>query len=133
MYLFDTDVLSNVVKTEPSALLLEKLAKLPQDMQFTTAINIGEIYYGALRSAHAARILKGFEEKVFPQLTILAFDEESARVFGKMKARMEKRGLSASEPDLRIASIALQYKLTVITGNTKHFEKIPGVSVENWI
>ena len=51
MYLFDTDVLSNVVKTKPSPSLLEKLSKLPSDMQFTTAISVGEIYYGALRSA----------------------------------------------------------------------------------
>lgn len=133
MYVFDTDVLSNVVKTSPSPLLLERLSKLPQDLQFTTAISVGEIYYGALRSAHGERILEAYQEKVFPLLTILSFDEESARTYGRIKARMEKRGLSASEPDLRIASIAVQHKLTVITGNTKHFEKIPGVSVENWI
>jgi len=133
MYLFDTDVLSNIVKTKPSPLLLEKLTKLPPDMQLSTAISVGEIYYGALRSAQGERILKAFEEKVFPHLTILAFDEESAKIYGKIKVRMEKRGLSASEPDLRIASIAVQNKLTVITGNTKHFENIPGVTCENWI
>jgi predicted nucleic acid-binding protein len=83
MYLFDTDVLSNIVKTKPSPLLLEKLAKLPQDMQFTTAINVGEIYYGALRLAQGERILRAFEEKVFPQLTILTFDEESGKIYGK--------------------------------------------------
>jgi len=133
MYLFDTDVLSNIVKTKPSPSLLEKLSKLPPDMQFTTAINVGEIYYGALRSAQGERILKTYEEKVFPLLTVLAFDEESARTYGKIKARMEKRGLGASEPDLRIASIAVQHKLIVITGNTKHFEKIPEVSIDNWL
>jgi len=133
MYLFDTDVLSNIVKTKPSPLLLEKLTKLPPDLQFSTAISVGEIYYGALRSAQGERILKAFEEKVFPQLTILAFDEESAKTYGKIKVRMEKRGLSASEPDLRIASIAVQHKITVITGNTKHFGNIPGVTCENWI
>jgi tRNA(fMet)-specific endonuclease VapC len=133
MYLFDTDVLSNVVKARPSPSLSEKLSRLAPEMQFTTAITVGEIYYGALRSAHAERILEAYQEKVFPLLTILAFDEESARTYGRIKARMEKKGLSASEPDLRIASIAVQHKFTVITGNTKHFEKIPGVSVENWI
>jgi tRNA(fMet)-specific endonuclease VapC len=46
---------------------------------------------------------------------------------------MERKGLSESEPDLRIASIAIQHKLTIITGNIKHFENIPGVAVENWI
>jgi predicted nucleic acid-binding protein len=102
-------------------------------MQFTTAISVGEIYFGAMRSAQAERILKAYEEKVFPQLTVLAFDEESARVYGKLKARLEKRGMGTSEPDLRIASIAVLHKLVVITGNTGHFENIPGVSIENWL
>jgi len=133
MVLFDTDVLSNIVKTNPSPLLLEKLAKLPQDLQFTTAINVDEIYYGALRLAQGERILRAFDEHVFPQLTILAFDEESGKIYGEIKARLEKKGLSESEPDLRIASIAIQHKLTIITGNVKHFENIPGVSLENWI
>jgi tRNA(fMet)-specific endonuclease VapC len=133
MYLFDTDVLSNIVKIAPSSRLLEKLRKTPQDLQFTTAISIGEIYYGASRSSYRERLIEAFEEKVFPQLKILAFDEESAKIFGTMKARLEKKGLSASEPDLRIASIALQHKLTLITGNEKHFENIPRLAVENWL
>ena len=45
MYLFDTDVLSNIVKRKPSQILLQKLGKLPKQLQFTSAINIGEIYY----------------------------------------------------------------------------------------
>jgi len=133
MYLFDTDVLSNIVKTAPSSGLLEKLRKTPQDLQFTTAINIGEIYYGASRSSYRERIIEAFEEKVFPQLKILAFDEESAKIFGALKARLEKKGLSASEPDLRIASIALQHKLSLITGNEKHYKNIPRLVVENWL
>ncbi len=44
MYLFDTDVLSNIVRKSPSLLLLEKLKKIPGEFQFTTAINMGEIY-----------------------------------------------------------------------------------------
>ena len=49
MYLFDTDILSNIVKRKPSGLLLEKLRDLPKALQYTSAINVGEIYYGAKR------------------------------------------------------------------------------------
>ena len=41
--------------------------------------------------------------------------------------------MGKSEPDLRIAAIAIQHTLTLISGNTKHFERIPGLDVENWI
>ncbi len=133
MYLFDTDILSNIVKAAPSSRLLAKLAAAPPDLQFTTAVNIGEIYYGASRSPHRERIIQAFEARVFPQLEILPFDEGSGKVFGVMKAALEKKGRSVGEPDLRIAAIALQHKLILITGNEKHYKNIPRLVVENWL
>ena len=133
MYLFDTDSLSNIVKKHPSRLLLKKLEALPQEMQFTTSVNVSEIYYGAYRSRNRERILKAYEEKVFPSLNILPFDTQSGRICGRLKARLEKKGLSKSEPDLRIASIAIQHDMILVTGNKRHFRGIPGLNVEDWI
>jgi predicted nucleic acid-binding protein len=133
MYLFDTDTLSNIVKRKPSGRLLEKLEETPKAFQYTTAINVGEIYFGANRSSRKKQILKAFEEKVFPNVNILSFDEQSGRVFGLLKAEPEKGGIGCSEPDLRIAAVALQHGLTLISGNTKHFKNIPGLRIANWI
>ena len=133
MYLFDTDTLSNIVKRKPSFQLLEKLTGMPKSIQFTSAINVGEIYYGALRSPHKQKILKAFIEKVFPKLNILSFDRGGAEVFGFLKAELVRKGFGCSEPDLRIAAITIQHNLTLITGNIKHFLNIPGLRVENWI
>ena len=133
MYLFDTDVLSNIVKRNPSQTLLKKLKKLPKTLQYTTSINIGEIYYGANRSDRKEQILRVFEERVFPNINIIGFDETSGKLFGEIKAGLEKQGVVCSKPDLRIASIAIQHELILITGNIKHFEQIPDLSIENWI
>ncbi len=133
MYLFDTDVLSNIVKRNPSQILLRKLEKLPKALQHTSAINVGEIYYGANRSNRKDQIIKAFEARVFPQLNIIAFDETGGKLFGEFRATLEKQGIVCSEPDLRIAAIAIQHDLILITGNIKHFNKIPGLSIENWI
>jgi tRNA(fMet)-specific endonuclease VapC len=133
MYLFDTDTLSNVVKQKPSGRLLEKLEETPIAFQHTSAINVGEIYYGANRSSRKKQILKAFEEMVFPNVNILPFDRQSGQVFGILKAELEKRGIGCSEPDLRIAAVAIQHSLILITGNTKHFKNIPGLRIEDWI
>ncbi len=133
MYLFDTDTLSNVVKRKPSQLLKKKLKETPKALQFTSSINIGEIYYGANKSDRRDQIIKAFEESVFPNIKVLSFDENSGKLFGKLKAKLEKKGIGCSEPDLRVASIALQHKLTLITGNEKHFRNIHGLNIENWI
>ena len=58
---------------------------------------------------------------------------ENGKAFGRLKASLEKQGIGCSEPDLRIAAIAIQHDLILITGNVKHFADIPGLSVENWI
>ena len=133
MVLLDTDVLSHIVKKEPSARLLSELAGRTEESIFTTSINTAEIHFGAARSPHGEKILRAFQDRVFPHLTILPFDEGSAPIFGELKASLEKRGSPRSEPDLRIASIALQHNLTLVSGNTRHFANIPGLRVEDWI
>ncbi len=133
MFIFDTDVLSNIVKEKPSKYLLERLKILLKNVQFTTSINIGEIYYGAARSMQKEKILNVFKEKVFPNITVLPFASESAEIYGNLKAKLEKIGMPKSEPDLRIASIAIQYKMVLVTGNIKHFTKIPSLKVEDWL
>ena len=133
MYLIDTDVISRVVKTSPPKALIDRLSKIPRPLQFTTSINAAEVYYGACRVDRREELIRAFEERVLSRLTILSFDLESARVFGRLKASLEGRGFPRSEPDLRIAAIALQHGLTVVTGNVRHFEGIPGLAIENWL
>jgi len=133
MYLFDTDVLSNAVKPRPLESLINRLSQIPRSLQFTTSISVAEIYYGAHRIGTGDELVRAYEERVFPRLNILPFDVESAKIFGRLKASLEKRGQTRSEPDLQIAAIALQYRLILVTGNDKHFRKIPKLRVENWM
>lgn len=133
MYLFDTDCLSNILKKVPSPLLIKKLELLPKGLQFTTSINVSEIYFGAYRSRNQERILKAYEDKVFPNVNILHFDTGSGKIYGRLKAILEKRGLSKSEPNLRIAAIAIQHDMILVTGNRRHFMNIPRLNMEDWI
>jgi tRNA(fMet)-specific endonuclease VapC len=133
MYLFDTDVMSRVAKAAPPRALVERLSRVPRALQFSTSINAAEVFYGAARTDRRDALIRAFKELVLSRLTVLPFDLESARVFGGLKASLEKRGLTRSEPDLRIAAIALQHGLTIVTGNVRHFAGIPGLAVENWL
>lgn len=133
MYIFDTDTLSNILKSRPSSRLVKKLSSLSPEFQYTTSINSAEIYYGAHRSPNRDTILRAFEKSVFPNVTILPFDEKSALVYGKLKAKLEKKGFVKSEPDLRIASIALQHGFILVSGNVRHFQGIPRLKIEDWI
>jgi len=133
MYLFDTDVLSQIAKKRRPETLMSRLARAPAASQHTSAVNAAEIYYGILRAEGRESLLRFFDDEVFPRLTILAFDQESALIYGRLKAALERKGRPRFEPDLQIAAIALQHRLTVVTGNVRHFAGIPGLKVENWL
>ncbi len=137
MYLFDTDIISTLAKKRRPAGLLPKLAAVPAVAQFTTAINVAEIYFGLFRreveDGARERLMAFFEGQVFTRLTILPFETADAQAYGRLRATLERKGRPRFEPDLQIAVIALRHRLTVVTGNARHFEGIPGLKVENWL
>ncbi len=133
MFLLDTDVLSNLIKRDPSARLLRRLASVPPEHQHTSAITVGELLYGAYRSVRAEHFLMLLDQRVWPHVAILPFDEAAARVYGRLRAELERMGRPASEPDLQIAAIALTRDLIVVTGNARHFEHIPDLRIEQWL
>ena len=114
-------------------MLLKKLSSVPSDQQFTSSFTVGELIYRAYRSARPDFFLEKLDRLVWPNITILPFDEAAARAYGRLRARLERAGTPVSEPDLRIASIASIRQLTLITGNTRQFSRIPELSIENWI
>jgi tRNA(fMet)-specific endonuclease VapC len=132
VYCFDTDVLSATMRRDPHLPLIRRLAKLPPPEQFTTAITLGELLYGAERRG-SARLRSRVRDLIGAALTVLPFDDVAAEVYGELRARLEAEGRRLDEPDLRIASIALAHDLTLVTANVRHFNRVPDLTVENWL
>ena len=133
MYLLDTDILSNLMKRAPASSLVMRLARVPPEDQFTSSVTLGELLYGAHRSSRTAALLERIEETLLPELPILPFDAAAARRYGELRAELERRGTSIGDADTRVASIALSRGLTVVTGNERHFQQVPGLEIENWL
>jgi predicted nucleic acid-binding protein len=134
MYLLDTDILSNIAKRTPFTALVAKLASVPKEDQFTSSVTLGEMVYGAYKlPTHTSLLLDRLERVLLPNLPVLPFDAAAARHYGQVRAELERQGTPLGEADLRIGAIALSRGLTVVTGNVRHFQRIPGLSVENWL
>jgi len=132
VYCLDTDVLSAVIKREPPLHLVRRLARTSPSQQCTTAITLGELLYGVSRRgspALAARV----GELIASAGLILPFDESVAQRYGTLRASLEADGRRLAEPDLRIAAIALSRDATLVTGNVRHFARVPELHVENWL
>ena len=132
MFLFDTDTLSNLGKRHPSPRLLRKLASAPGPI-CTSAITVAEIFRGAHRSHDPARFIQKFHDALRALSGVLSFDQQAAEVYGKIAAELEKQGVTIGFPDLQIAAIALSRNLAVVTHNLRHFQRVPGLQVADWL
>src|SRR5687768_9539781 len=122
-YLIDTDIASNPLKKAPSMALLRRMAATDPLDQHLSTISIGELFYGALKSARADTLLQRLQTAVLPNYQIVPFDRPAAEEYGRLRVTLESAGTPLADPDLRIASIALTRGLKLVTGNVKHFQR----------
>jgi tRNA(fMet)-specific endonuclease VapC len=105
---------------------------LPGEELAMTAISLGELTYGACKSARAAENLARLDV-LLAATTLLAYGEGAARRFGLLKADLERAGESLSDLELQIASIALEHDAPLVTHNRGHFERVRGLVIEDWL
>lgn len=129
-WLFDTDAISELLRKRPVPGYVEWLAGVPRVEQYTSAIVIGELYRGAYRSPDSARHLENIEARVLPAVTVLPFDAAVARKYGEISAALSRAGNSLADADLAIAATALHHGLDLVTGNVRHFRRVPGLRLE---
>ena len=132
MYLLDTDTLSNLTKRRPSARLVRHLETV-DGMIYTSAITVAEMTRGIHRTDRVAVLTERLDALLRDLDGVLGFDEAAARICGRLAATLERRGSRLDFADLQIAAIALRTECTVVTHNTQHFERIPGLAIDDWL
>jgi tRNA(fMet)-specific endonuclease VapC len=132
VYCFDTDILAAALLREPPVQLVRRLARTPGEEQCTTAISVAEIAYAAARNGDGE--LSGrVRDLIAAANEVLPFDHEAADVYASLRAQLETVGVRLDEPSLRIAAIALSNDLTLVTGNGRLYDRVPGLRIENWL
>lgn len=129
-YLLDTNACIAYLNNPQSSVRyhLEKLK--PSDVAVCSVVT-AELFYGAMKSAAVARNLARLEEFLAP-LVSLPFTDDSARIFGSIRATLASNGTPIGPYDLQIASIALEHGLVLVTRNTREFIRVPNLQVEDW-
>ena len=129
MYLLDTDTI--IYNLKGHVLVKTNLEKHVSDPIRITSITLMELYYGAYKSKKvAANVAK--IRTIEKSLDIVTPGPETTEIFGMLKAQLEHKGEPFADLDLIIAACALAHNLTLVTNNTQHFSRIPGLSLENW-
>jgi tRNA(fMet)-specific endonuclease VapC len=97
-----------------------------------SAVTLAELYSWAYRSALSPQRIAAVEDLCL-EFTVISMDPVIAKRCGEERAAMLDLGLVISIPDMLIAATALHFNFTVVTHNTKHFSKVPGLRLEDWL
>ncbi|HTT82831.1 MAG TPA: type II toxin-antitoxin system VapC family toxin [Rhizomicrobium sp.] len=128
-YMLDTNICIYVIKNYP-AKLHETFNRLAERLSIST-VTLAELAYGAEKSARCLENLQAVEQFA-ARLDVLAFSPKAAAHYGQIRVALERSGKLIGPHDMLIAAHARAEGLTLVTNNTREFNRVPGLAVENW-
>lgn len=110
----------------------KKISSVDIDDISVSAITIAELLYGAYNSMNVEKNITKVNE--FEDATnVIDLDRESLEHYARIKAKLRAEGKMLDDFDILIAATAIVNDCILVTNNTKHFERIDGLTIENWI
>ena len=133
--LIDTDILSEIRKGKNPQVIAKAIAYKTRFKNYTiSVITVSEVIKGWRKLNRNDRIQEFLID--LPQMEILSLEQKSAELSGLIYADLEKTGQTIGLADVLIAAIAIENNLILVTGNTKHYQKIQSLGyplqLNNW-
>jgi tRNA(fMet)-specific endonuclease VapC len=130
LYLLDTNTCIAYLNRSSQSICDYLLAYSPDEICVCDVVKY-ELYYGAYKSTRVKENLENLQV-FFSELISLPFDGVAAEICGKIRATLQAEGTPIGSYDFQIAAIAIANNLTLVTHNTKEFERVPGLSIVDW-
>ena len=129
-YLLDTNIISDLIRN-PSGPAARRIEQVGPKEIFTSIIVAAELRYGCAKKGSAKLLAK--VESVLETIPVLPLDIPADAEYGRIRAELETAGQLIGLNDLLIAAHAYTLGLTLVTDNTREFNSIRGLKVENWL
>lgn len=130
-YLLDTNICIYLIKRKPPE-VLQRFRQLQPGSVFISSVTTSELYYGAQKSQRVQTNLEALNNFLLP-FRIVDYDESASFLYGELRADLEKRGQPIGPLDMMIAAHALSLDVPLVTNNTKEFERVKELKLENWV
>lgn len=128
-YLLDTNMFIYAQKGNPS--VLKQLHEHISDGLAISSITLAELEYGVSASSNPQKNLLSLTA-MLSIFEILPFDADAAAEYGAINATLRRAGTPIGTMDTLIAAHARSLNLTVITHNTREFQRVEGLRLEDW-
>lgn len=129
-YMLDTNIVIYVIKHKPIE-VRERFNSVFSQI-CVSSITVAELVYGAENSAQPEHNLM-VVENFLSRLQVLDYGTEAAIQYGNIKAHLKKLGQLISDNDLHIAAHARSKGFILVTNNTKEFNRVPALQLDNWV
>jgi tRNA(fMet)-specific endonuclease VapC len=129
-FLLDTNICSAYLKNQRG--LAHRFVQYSGRLRVSSII-LGELYTWAYRRPDPAPTLKAIADELLPHLTELVFDRSCADEFGQIHTALLRLGRPVHAVDMQIAATAVVHSLTLVTHNTRDFQHIPGLQLDDWL
>jgi tRNA(fMet)-specific endonuclease VapC len=130
-YLLDTNICIYLIKKKPVSVVDNLLQMKPGEIGISS-ITIVELEYGVQKSKQIKKNQEALEYFIAP-FEVVVFDSNAAIEYGVIRADLERKGKPIGAYDLLIAAQARDHGLILVTNNTKEFQRIPDLLIENWV
>jgi tRNA(fMet)-specific endonuclease VapC len=130
-YLLDTNICIYLIKKHPPE-VLARFQQIQLKQLHISTVTLFELHYGIEKNNSQQRNLAALENFIAP-LTIVDFTLDAAIKAAEIRSDLQKQGLPIGAYDIQIAATALSCNMTLLTNNTREFERINGLKLENWV
>lgn len=128
-YLLDTNICIYIINEQP-AQVLQRLIHAGRESLAISAVTVAELAFGVAKSSRAESRAK--LENFVSKFPVLDWNQDAAWVYGPVRKALEAKGQRIGERDLLLACQALALGATMVTNNTREFERVAGLKLENW-
>ncbi|MDU7365725.1 MAG: type II toxin-antitoxin system VapC family toxin [Acinetobacter baumannii] len=129
-YMLDTNIVIYTIKNKPPEVKVRFNAVATQ--LCVSSITVAELIYGAENSQNPIKNLRVVED-FLSRLQILDYTPEAAAQYGMIKADLRRKGTLISDNDTHIAAHARSHGFILVTNNTKEFQRVEALQLENWV
>jgi tRNA(fMet)-specific endonuclease VapC len=129
-YILDTNICIYIIKKKPEK-VFRKFRVLNQGIVGISSITLAEMQYGIGKSSKPVKNQEALNQFLQP-LNILDFNSKAATEYGKIRSDLERKGTPIGSLDLLIAAHARSIGAILVTNNTKEFNRVIDLKIENW-
>ncbi len=130
LYLLDTNICIYIIRGRQRR-VVERFQQHALSELLISSVTTAELYFGIEKSERREHNLGVLETFLLP-IAVQPFDYETSVLYGRLRADLERRGTPIGPLDTLIAAHALSLGAVLVTNNTREFERIPELRLENW-